>query len=727
MDRGEAAVNARLRMPDLMDGARRGRLGILVLAGVVLLAAGGAAAVPGGWLLGLPTLPVAGAVALAALALGSVAPERGRLALGLAPLLALVLLGAPLPGVRALTGGPLFALALAALVLAATTGSMAPWARRAFLPVVAVAYLVGAARVQQQVGPEGDEPHYLMVADSLIRDHDLELERDYAEGRYRGFHPAPLAPHYRVRGKTGEIYSLHAVGLSVLVLPAYWAFGYPGASFFMAGLAVLLAVELRRLLRQTLGDDPAAETTAWVLALSAPLVSYAGLVFTEVPAALGTTIVLRHGSRPEAMGPRALAGVGVLLAFLPWLNVRYGITSVLLAGFVGAGLLRAGRLEPRRSLALLLPLLASALGLALYHFALYGFFDPRRVYGRRPEFALATLREGLPGLLLDQEFGLLAYAPVFALALPGFVALWRRERRLALVAVSLVTAVALTAGTWHMWRGGFNPPARFLVPVLPALALAVGVALVRGVSAPAAVLMGFGLWTAAAGLAEPRLVHRDRDGTAPLFRAASGAEEWTRLLPGFVLQDPARGRLSVVWTAALLAAALWRGRGTARGLAGATLGLVAAAGTASALSSTPTGGRDAVRVLGRPAVHPPGLMVRRDLEARWEATALAWGPLHEPHRFPSGAPLGERLRLPAGGFELTVVAQVLDERHDPGHLRLRGPDRGSAASVPFQRVPEGLRAVFTLAAPDPDLTLVLEGGGAFLLKSLELRIQPAGP
>src|SRR5439155_374140 len=83
-------------------------------------------------------------------------------------------------------------------------------------------------RVQAQVGPEGDEPHYLMVADSLLRDHDLSLERDYAEGRYRAFHPAPLEPHYRVRGRGGEIYSLHAVGLSLLVLPAYALAGYAG-------------------------------------------------------------------------------------------------------------------------------------------------------------------------------------------------------------------------------------------------------------------------------------------------------------------------------------------------------------------------------------------------------------------------------------------------------------------------------------------------------------------
>jgi len=63
-----------------------------------------------------------------------------------------------------------------------------------------------------------------------------------------------------------------------------------------------------------------------------------------------------------------------------------------------------------RSLAsVLVPCTVSAVGLLLYHQALYGFWDPRRVYGRSPELALANLPEGLQGLFLDQEFGLLAY------------------------------------------------------------------------------------------------------------------------------------------------------------------------------------------------------------------------------------------------------------------------------------------------------------------------------
>jgi len=692
-------------------------LGVAATLLSALLAAGGAAADGDGVWLGFPGiaatvtgLAVAGALVLSRRASFGVAAGL------IAPLLLLVA-GAPLAGVRALSGPPLLALALAGIALVAS-GIGLRLGGPLFLPLAFGVLVAAAGRSHVQVGPEGDEPHYLMVADSLLRDGDLALERDYAEGRYTAFHDAPLAPHYRVRGKGGAIYSLHAVGLSILILPAWALAGYTGVTVFMALLAALLAREVREWVAELTGRIALAEAAGWLAVLTPPLIHYAGLVFTEVPAALALSLGLRLARR-DRLGVRDAVAIGCAAAALSWLNVRYAPLGTVV---VAHALWRHPRM--RALVGVLVPCTLSAAGLLLYHQALYGFWDPRRVYGRRPELSLSTLAEGLPGLLLDQEFGLLVYAPVLILALPGFVLLFRRDRGLCVAAAAAVAAVVLTAGTWHMWRGGFNPPARFLVPIAPLLVVAV--ALVwdkRGLSAGGALLVGWTLWTGLAGAWEPRLVHRDRDGTAPFFRELSGAREWTGLLPGYVLADPDRHRLAAVWVLALLAAVPWRTRAaTASRLALAGLGLAVAAQAAAAVSHQRTDDRDAVRLVGRRAIRVPGWRVGV-ARARWGPEALEWGSLYEPHRHPAGAEIGRRLALGPGRYRLSLIAP--DLAGEPPRL-LVAPDGSEhpARMCPLQPTPEGFQASLAVLPGEPAVNLLLEGGGPLLIRELVLEVQP---
>jgi len=698
---------------------RAGIAGWIAWGVVVLLGFAGAASSPSGLLLGVPS---AGEIALAVTATAALAAatglRQGRPGLGLVPLVVLIGAGIPIPGLRALTGGPLLALALAVAAVA-LAGARPTWARRAFIPALLVLHLVAAARVQREVGPEGDEPHYLMVAASLLEDGDLALQEDYAAGRYRAFHPGDLEPHYRVRGRDGAIYSLHAVGLSLLILPAYAAGGYPAVSFFMALLGVATAWQVRELVRETLGDGGLADAVGWIAGLTPPLLHFAGLVFTEVPAALALTVALRVALAAPQSAARAW-GAGLLIASLPWLNVRYAI----LAGIVLAAAM-ARRPSPGAAAGWWIPAIASAAALAAYHQVLYGFFDPRRVYGRRPELSAATIPTGLPGLLFDQEFGLWVYAPVFALAVPGLVRLARARRLEAAAGAALLVGVVAVASAWPMWRGGFNPPARFLLPVLPAMALGVAAWLKRGLTAPAAILIGWSAWAGLAGAMDRHLVHRDRDGTAPFFRAHSGAMEWTRLLPGFVLDESARDRLSltVIWAAALGAAAAARNPPTASRFLLGWGGLLAASAVASHLGAVRSRGRDAVRLVERTAVVlPAGPVVRG--EAAWPATELAWGPLYEPHRHPGGAEIGARLVLPEGDYELEIDVERVPSSLPPPVLEVRSAAPASGGAL--QGSDGTLRGEFRLARRDT-ASLALRGGGPLILKEIRLRRSTFSP
>jgi len=240
----------------------------------------------------------------------------------------------------------------------------------------------------------------------------------------------------------------------------------------------------------------------------------------------------------------------------------------------------------------------------------------------------------------------------------------------------------------------------------------------------AALLVGWGLWTGLAGVASPELIHRDRDGTAPFFRANSGAEEWTRLLPSYVLGEVGRQRLALVWATVLGVALFTRGaRPTARSVGLSLLGLLAAAGVASRFGAARSGGRDAVRLAGRPALGLPGFSAFALAPARWGPEVLAWGPLFEPHRHPGGATIGERLRLPAGRYALTLDAEPQLPLSQAPELTIRGEGPEVLERV-VGLVPAaglGWSGEFTIEPGETaGVRLALRGGSPFVLKAIGL-------
>ena len=349
------------------------------------------------------------------------------------------------------------------------------WVQTIGIGVVTAAVCGGAAaRLTGTIlYPAGDEPHYLVIAQSLWRDGDFKIENNHARGDYREYFRQPLEPHYLTRGKDGEIYSIHPVGLSLLLAPVYALGGYRAVVAALIAMAACAAALAWRWVAGVTGSGAAA-TFAWAAAaLSAPYLFNTFTVYPEIAASLAVMI---------AMTTRQPLVLGLACGSLPWLSTKYApMSAILLAtGLLSGWSPSTWWLAPFRTVArAMLPYGAMLAAWFAFFWVIWGSPRPQAPYGAMVQTTPWNLVFGAPGLLFDQEYGLLPYAPVYVLAATGLWVLWRRggEPRAQAVRVALAFAALLgTVGAFRIWWGGSASPSRPLASGLPLLMLPIAAA-----------------------------------------------------------------------------------------------------------------------------------------------------------------------------------------------------------------------------------------------------------
>ncbi len=447
----------------------------------------------------------------------------------------------------------------------------------------------------------GDEPHYLLITKSLIKDGDINLANNYGHQDYLDFYPGKLRPHAHP-GKKGSdyLYSQHFPGLPMLLVPAY-LFGEKMSRLhtqkepkdvqsrrqivvFFSRLPLCLFTALLGLVFFFLVFDLTQRKTlsisAWaIFGFTTPVIFYSQLIYPEIPAALITILILRDlvFKKERRTSRLFLAAAGI--AILPWFAIKYIILSALLFGVLAASLLKLRRSlgHAKRILLTFVPIVLSGSLYIYFYWHLYGTFSAIPVY--KGSSSISTSQSGIfsmiirkdphefirriPGYFLDQRVGIFVYSPIFILGIAGFFFLFKTKRKEALLLLAIL-AVYGTLSAYYYW-GGFCPPGRPLIPVFWIPALLLGLALsesrnrirnaIIGVSAALSFLA---VWAA---LKNPWLLYHedissDYTGKAMgsnLLRMISNTfVDFQRWLPFFPRNEPVNLVPLIFWTSLII-------------------------------------------------------------------------------------------------------------------------------------------------------------------------------
>jgi hypothetical protein len=330
----------------------------------------------------------------------------------------------------------------------------------------------------------GDEPHYLLAADSLVHDGSIDVRDEFDDKTYAEFYPYELDKHGEETN--GRLNEPHGVGFPALIAPAYALAGPTGVQLFLAAIAALAVLLAYRLALRVV-PDPWAVGAAAAVGLSPPFLAYGTAVYPELTAgaalAGAALLALRLDERVRR---RDAFLCFALLGLLPWLGTKFVPAGIAVGAFAALSLSRARR----RTLAIG-AIEVTAFSVALYvaiNEGLYGGPTPYTADSPGETATDASFPAGylerayrLVALFIDRDYGLLRWAPFFLMAFAGLWFLYRARRdrlsralpelrsgeRAALLCAAALGAQLVVAAFLAPTMYGFWFPPRHLLAALP--------------------------------------------------------------------------------------------------------------------------------------------------------------------------------------------------------------------------------------------------------------------
>lgn len=330
-----------------------------------------------------------------------------------------------------------------------------------FVFIILALYSPGFAK---KMNLQGDEPHYLIIAQSILADHDIDLINNYQNKDWAKFYLGQLPDtHISINSPPGQGFSVHGIGLPLLVLPGFALGGKLGAILIINLIAALLAVNIFLLAYELTKKEKLSLLVTFLAAVTLPLFPFSFVIYTELPSALLFIYTLRKIRKFKEEKPANLILASLAIAFLPWLHTKNLLLILILVGFM----IWQSWGQLKKTLIYFAPAFFSICALSFYFYHYFG--SPWFGAGVAGMVSFSGGFRGLLGLLFDQEYGLFIYSPFYLMAIPGLVILWKKRKFAFIYLMLPFLVIWIFNGLFFEWWAGWSPPSRYLVTVVPLL------------------------------------------------------------------------------------------------------------------------------------------------------------------------------------------------------------------------------------------------------------------
>jgi len=338
----------------------------------------------------------------------------------------------------------------------------------------------------------GDEPFHLQITSSIIRHSSFTIDdffndsnRDpnlkFPDSFYGGGENGNCRDNHAFLANDGHCYSIHGIGLPLLLIPGYFLGGILGTTLTVSIMFALMGLVIFKF-TSNLTTRKTGFIVTLVMSFGTIMFSFSGKIYSDLPAGilLITILYIFFQKKHNFLN---IAIVGSLLGFLIFLKTPFLAFQVILLPImcyvIFKDTVNKKNLFPLIGFFILFLLLFSWYG-QISSSSEYGSFGGKNgfsVFERAIEHSDPTsiqkndVFKGPPNLLFGQSYGIFIFSPILLLSIFGIKFLWKQNKTLTIIFMLILLVIVLMHAVAIPYADTWTTPSRLLLPVFPLMSI----------------------------------------------------------------------------------------------------------------------------------------------------------------------------------------------------------------------------------------------------------------